>query len=681
MQQTINKRTQGGAALLIFALIVTIGLLGAFFGKLNSTSQSAERGQISSASLAQAKEALIGYATTYRDTNPNQVFGFMPCPDTNGDGDAEATCGATDVSVIGRLPWKTLGLPPLRDGAGECLWYAVSGSVKNSPKAAVLNWDSLGQFIIQDASGTALASSAANERPLAIVLAANAPLGTQSRTTASTSECGLSNTAGDYFEGIGTFSTGSTTLKLANADSVRTLVNNDQGRWITNKEIFDRIKKRSDFKTDIDNLIDDLQNYLNNLATASLPAASAGNKGIDTVITNYTTANPSLSTQKSNVLTHWRDNLLYTKPTTTATVNSTTGCVAVLLFGGERTSSQSRSSAAEKLVTTNYLESANATLFPATGTYTGATNFVATATSADIVRCIIGIPVQISFASNFATFVATGVAVSTDTTTVPSTPTVSFDDSTSSSTGGCFWQPTLVTLAGKTLRAYYEFQLRTADTFALGSGNDNGNGFTFQMVRGDIGVPNICGTENTMGALRQDTTWGSFSFIVETDVYRNSSSSSNGNSGRDPAGNHTAIMTNGNLNHDATSGGTPGTACDGTSNGCLQSPRNMFEESPTPLSHKQRLEIKTGCNSSCTTCVPANHLAPNNYAQITVWVDCTDCNDVAANLDRVAKIPTIQRCTVLNSEMDSIYFGLTGGFRSGTGDQGVTFKNFNLRSD
>ncbi len=35
--------------------------------------------------------------------------------------------------MIGRLPWRTLGLEPLRDGNGECLWYAVSGSHQRHP--------------------------------------------------------------------------------------------------------------------------------------------------------------------------------------------------------------------------------------------------------------------------------------------------------------------------------------------------------------------------------------------------------------------------------------------------------------------------------------------------------------------------------------------------------------------
>jgi hypothetical protein len=384
---------------------------------------------------------------------------------------------------------------------------------------------------------------------------------------------------------------------------------------------------------------------------------------------------------------------------------------------------------------------------------------------------------------------------------------VTIADDLAGSTGGCLWQPLAVPLAGKTLRAYYEFQFAYADTFALplSTGSDRGNGFTFQMVRGDVTdafgnrtPPSTCGTETTMGALGAADVWGSISYIIETDVRKNTASATSTNSRSDPAENHTAIMTNGNLNH--TLSGTMSAACDGTASGCQHSPANIFEESPVPLSHKQRIEIKTGCNSTCSSCNPANHVAPNTYAKITTWVDCTDCNDTVTNfvgeliaaaenrdfsttgnwtgsnwsiaagalahtaaadsvtlpntalrntpvaaftykvsasittttagtLDvsfggtssgaiayaagtttfstplkaisnaaltitpdalwvgsiddvSITQTPTVQRCTILNTEMNSVNFGFTGGFLSTASTiQSVTLKNFVLRSD
>ncbi|MBI4742479.1 MAG: hypothetical protein HY777_13225, partial [Betaproteobacteria bacterium] len=448
------------------------------------------------------------------------------------------------------------------------------------------------------------------------------------------------------------------------------------------KEIFDRIKKRSDFKTDVDTLLGDIVSFSNNLATASLPLASGGNKGTDNIVSGFLAATPAYPTQKAKVLGNWRNNLLYAGgPTGSFTVNgSPTVCQALLFFSGERTPGQSRASTADKLVVGNYLETPN-TAFPAGGSYTGATAFDNATSSNDIVRCIRGYAAQASFAADFASFVQAGVAVTTNIS-VPSVPTVTIADA-SGSAGGCFWLPQIIPLAGRTLRAYYEFQFSRADGYALThSGSDRGNGFTFQMVRGDMGAPATCGTETNMGALGTADTWGSMSFIFETDVHKDSSRS-------DPAENHTAIMFNGSLDHGTS--GTLSTACNGTASGCRHSPANKFEEgdatdnNPSPSAHNQRIEIHTGCNSTCSTCNPANHVTPTTYARLTAWADCTDCNDVVADLNRTTQTPTIQRCVDLaayTASMNSIYFGFTGGFRSATSTiQSVTLKNLSLRSD
>lgn len=74
--------------------------------------------------LAQAKAALIAYAVS----DPNRP-GELPCPDVNNDGALTLGVdfiGSNCVNLLGRLPWRTLGLPDLRDDSGERLWYAVS---------------------------------------------------------------------------------------------------------------------------------------------------------------------------------------------------------------------------------------------------------------------------------------------------------------------------------------------------------------------------------------------------------------------------------------------------------------------------------------------------------------------------------------------------------------------------
>jgi hypothetical protein len=94
----------------------------------------ARRDAVSDRALAQAREALVAYAAD-RPINPWVGPGYLPCPDLDDDGWAESTCGSQSGESgqeerIGRLPWKTLGLPDLRDGYGERLWYAVSSKHK-----------------------------------------------------------------------------------------------------------------------------------------------------------------------------------------------------------------------------------------------------------------------------------------------------------------------------------------------------------------------------------------------------------------------------------------------------------------------------------------------------------------------------------------------------------------------
>ena len=126
---------------------------------------TSSRDALSDRALAQAREALIAYAAD-RNITAWVGPGYLPCPDLDDDGWAEPTCGSQSgdggqEQRLGRLPWKTLGLPDLRDGHGERLWYAVSSKHKGllncaqnracldmSPDAA------LGTITVRDASGT-----------------------------------------------------------------------------------------------------------------------------------------------------------------------------------------------------------------------------------------------------------------------------------------------------------------------------------------------------------------------------------------------------------------------------------------------------------------------------------------------------------------------------------------------
>ena len=111
---------QRGAALMLMLVIVVMGIAAALVGSLSTTALKNARQETTAVALAQAKDALIG-----RAVSDNNMPGSLPCPDTNDDGSAELLSGNDCPSYIGRLPWKTLDLPDLRDGSGERLWYAL----------------------------------------------------------------------------------------------------------------------------------------------------------------------------------------------------------------------------------------------------------------------------------------------------------------------------------------------------------------------------------------------------------------------------------------------------------------------------------------------------------------------------------------------------------------------------
>ncbi len=55
---------------------------------------------------------MLAYAITYRDTHSDDVFGYLPCPDADGDGSADgldSSCGGNSRTVVGLLPYQTLG--------------------------------------------------------------------------------------------------------------------------------------------------------------------------------------------------------------------------------------------------------------------------------------------------------------------------------------------------------------------------------------------------------------------------------------------------------------------------------------------------------------------------------------------------------------------------------------------
>jgi hypothetical protein len=211
--------------MLVFAgLAAVLATVGVFISGSSAGSDAAARERVTDEALARAKAALIEYAVTYAQAHdPDTALpGFLPCPDRapgtrDGVADAdEPNCGAVDVNALGRLPWHPLNLPPLRDAAGECLWYAVAGryKAKLSPKTneftaadqstqrGLFNWHTPGQLNVfgPDAT-TRITPDNDYDRAVAIVFAPGNALASQNRSgVAGTVECGGNYAAANYLD-------------------------------------------------------------------------------------------------------------------------------------------------------------------------------------------------------------------------------------------------------------------------------------------------------------------------------------------------------------------------------------------------------------------------------------------------------------------------------------------------
>ncbi len=176
--------------------------------------------------LAEAKAALLGFASGYSKIHKGEPLGYLPCPnDKNLNdpikkkeiGQANPPCDSNQKNVLGCLPWKTLGLQQLKDSSGNDLWYAVSGTYKDSPKTLTSEHDNDNKIKINN-------TNSVQNNVIAVVFLPNAILPNQTRNIET--DCSF-NKHTNYLESI-----------LNNNDDIWTINNfsstvNDKLIWIT----------------------------------------------------------------------------------------------------------------------------------------------------------------------------------------------------------------------------------------------------------------------------------------------------------------------------------------------------------------------------------------------------------------------------------------------------------------
>lgn len=177
---------QNGVALVAFIFMISLALTVFMFKINNPANLKAIQEKNTDSALSLAKQALLSFATTKPITGAVNGAplncadncmrpGDLPCPDLNNDGEAENVCNS-QASRLGRLPWKTLGVGDIRDGAGERLWYAVSNRYKNNTRVLPLNSETVGTVSLRDATGIVINNGLATSGLVAVIVSAGQPL-------------------------------------------------------------------------------------------------------------------------------------------------------------------------------------------------------------------------------------------------------------------------------------------------------------------------------------------------------------------------------------------------------------------------------------------------------------------------------------------------------------------------
>lgn len=391
-------RKQRGVALLFLTLILVMASTSAFLIFMDSNAVKNAGDQKTSNSLFEAKAAIIGDAVSKENIweagylrLPDIGHNNLPVP-TEGNFAQNFSGNSADVNVLGKFPWKGYRTGYLMDGAGECLWYAVSGRFKISPQSNYpLNWDTLGQLDIVDGEGNIVASNLA-----ALVISPGTPLENQNRQLSADAyrNCRGNYEAKNYldpfnakdslFGSVNYFSGVNDRVALNTSNTTFVFANNlynDRFLYITVDEIFKPIIKRSDFSAQISALMDNHE-FNEHLKVIII----SGGKGTDHVNCEEI-SDSSLATFCKN----WKEMLLLDElpPDSSIEIDGLDiPCNRVLIFGGTKTGAQLRG-AADISDPANYLEGVNLTAFrDHSVSFNGNSTFGANESSADILKCL-----------------------------------------------------------------------------------------------------------------------------------------------------------------------------------------------------------------------------------------------------------------------------------------------------
>ncbi|MDX9994317.1 MAG: hypothetical protein RBS28_03260 [Rhodocyclaceae bacterium] len=598
-----NRQPQRGAALLIFMILMVTAALTYVVTSLTPEMIEARRTQKTQEALVLAREALIGYALQYRERQAAQdpdasgdddaaMYGFLPMPDVGTDRlhptQQNPACNtegcamdfvngafpAQAETIIGRLPWRTLGIPPLRDGHGECLWYAVSAGHKSlgiNP-AIKMNWDTPGQLdeILVNAGALSAKGLQNHDRPIAMIFSPGAAFAGHSSTSANVTECGGNYAVAEYLEGMNLLpvftsangASGDTSAQpkplgiTGKLYSGSTLLANDRGIAITSDMLFGAIRQNRHFRSDIREMLKRMAKcWSRNLSSLSPVAITDYSAPADKIAGRMPAApascNDSPDTAYGNdqdpkgYFGHYDEMIFIARPepaSGTFSVNGDATCKGVVLFSGPRVAGKKRIDANDKKTLSNYLEGDNLqSLLNSGNVFNGDSADADAAPRADGTDIAVCIPDSTTFDPTpvVSTPLGQDQLVGYDTATntlVLGKENVSSDTYPAASLFGCVWFPER---QASGFRAYFNFMI-----------TDSGHGFTFAAVDARRNTVSACGAAAKHLAYSGDNTYTppiAYPKIgIEIDTSKQTGAYPAGRADPDYLGGHLAIVYWGN---------------------------------------------------------------------------------------------------------------------------------------
>ena len=131
---TFKARPQAGSALLLMMTLLVMIFSAVLLNGWRGNGVRFPFWLADAKTLGQARQAVLAsFALSSRDG------GGLPCPDADflGDGWGAPTCQPVAGMVVGWLPWRSLGLMPLKTAAGGAIGYAVAGDYLQSSPGSV----------------------------------------------------------------------------------------------------------------------------------------------------------------------------------------------------------------------------------------------------------------------------------------------------------------------------------------------------------------------------------------------------------------------------------------------------------------------------------------------------------------------------------------------------------------